>query len=505
MQNDTWSAPTPQSLGGLPSGVTPLSVASVNPRDLRRLLVAGSAIAAIGLGVRSTFGLFLNDINAALDADTATFALAIAIQNLVWGLGQPVAGSIADRFGSARVLAVGALLYSGGVVLMATAQSPAQLYLSGGFVVGVGLAATSFSVVLASIGRRYPPERRSKALGIATAVGSGGQFVFVQFANRIEAASDWQTALVALGITTLAIAVLARPLSGNAASTDTSSTDTTSTGDGAAPAATPANETAETLGAAIGRATANRSYLLLCAGFFVCGVHVTFIATHLIPFLEAGAVSDSVAGLAWALVGLTNIGGSYLAGVLGTRHSKPRLLALIYGARGVVIAAFVLAPISDVTVIGFGALIGVLWLSTVPLTGAIVAQQFGTRHSGTLFGIVFLAHQLGAFAGAYGGGWLADRTGDYAASWWVAVALAVGAAAVSLCIDEGPQPLEPARRRGPIVRVARPAAGLGAIALFATLSLTTTPTSAAAADAASARAFDRPAIICLLPHPDAGN
>lgn len=430
--------------------------------DLRRVLVAGSIIAAIGLGVRSTFGLFLSDINAALDADTAVFALAIGIQNLIWGIGQPIAGAVADRFGCGRVLAIGAAVYCGGVVMMARAATPSQLYLSAGFVVGVGLAATSFAVVLASIGRRHPPERRSQALGIATAIGSGGQFVFVQLANGIERAADWQTALLVLGLATLAIGVLARPLRGNA-------------DDAMADPAHVAGER-EPLRSVVSRACSNRSYLLLCAGFFVCGFHVTFIATHLIPYLEDQGVSSGLAGLAWGLVGLTNIVGSYGAGLLGARHRKTRLLSLIYAARGIVITAFVLLPPTPVSVVGFGALIGVLWLSTVPLTGAIVAQQFGTRHAGTLFGIVFFAHQLGAFVGAYGGGWLADRTESYASSWWIAVALAVAAALVHLFIDEGAQPLVPTRRpRRAVWRVLRPAAGFGVVALFAVLSVSPRP------------------------------
>lgn len=446
--------------------------------DLRRVLVAGSIIAAIGLGVRSTFGLFLSDINAALDTDTAVFALAIGIQSLIWGIGQPVAGAIADRFGSGRVLAAGAVVYCAGVVMMTNATSAAQLYLSAGFVVGVGLAATSFAVVLASIGRRYPAERRSQALGIATAVGSGGQFVFVQLANGVESAAGWQTALVVLGVITLSIIVLARPLRGRAS--DTHSIDD------------PADS--ESLRSVVARACSNRSYLLLCAGFFVCGFHVTFIATHLIPYLEDQAVSTGVAGLAWGLVGLTNIAGSYLAGTLGTRYPKTRLLSLIYAARAVVITAFVLVPPTTISVIGFGAAIGVLWLSTVPLTGAIVAQQFGTRHAGTLFGIVFFAHQLGAFAGAYGGGRLADRTGSYASSWWIAVALAIAAAVVHLFIDEGPQPLTPTPTRRRIVgRILRPAAGLTAIVAFVIMTLTPRPTNATNSDTP-------PPIICIV-HP----
>ncbi len=456
-----------------------------NSSDLRLVLIAGSIIAAIGLGVRSTFGLFLNDINGALGTDTATFALAIGIQNLIWGIGQPVAGAIADRFGSARVLIAGAFVYCAGVLLMANATSAADLYLSGGFIVGVGLAATSFSVVLASIGRRFPPERRTKALGIATAVGSGGQFVFVQLANRIDAISGWQAALTTLGLATLLIAVLAAPLRGNSESA-------TSAGE-----ASTDGQDSESLTSAVRRAAANPSYLLLCAGFFVCGFHVTFIATHFIPYLENNAVPATVASLAWALVGLTNIAGSYLAGVLGARYRKTYLLAGIYAARGVAITAFVLLPLNSTTVIAFGAIMGLLWLSTVPLTGAIVTQQFGTRFAGTLFGIVFLAHQLGAFAGAYGGGWLADRSGSYLLSWWIAVALAVGAMIVHLFIDEGPQPMQPTNRsQRRLGRVLRPALGLNVVALFALLTLSTPATS---------RVPSMPTpVICGGPHPLTG-
>jgi len=406
--------------------------------NLRVVLVAGSVIAAIGLGVRSTFGLFLNDFNEALGTETSTFALAIGIQNLIWGIGQPIAGAMADRYGSARVLASGSLVYCIGVVMMARASTGLQLYLSGGFIIGVGLSATSFAVVLASIGRRYPDNRRSTALGIATAAGSSGQFLFVQFANRLDSVNGWQTTLTVLGLVTLAIAVLAWPLRGNA---DDALTPPLS-GRSAIDERPQQPATAEPLSSALRRAGTNRSYLLLCSGFFVCGIHVTFIATHFIPYLEDRSVSDGVAGLAWALVGLTNIVGSYAAGALGAKRPKAPLLAMIYAARGAVIVAFIVLPVSTVTVLGFGVAIGLLWLSTVPLTSAIVSQQFGTRHAGTLFGMVFFAHQLGAFAGAYGGGWLADRTGNYTASWWVAVAFAIAAAFASLFIDERPQSID---------------------------------------------------------------
>ena len=435
------------------------SVESRKPARLRKALIAGSIVAAIGLGVRSTFGLFLSDVSDALGTETAVFALAIGIQNLVWGIGQPIAGAVADRFGTGRVLAFGAAVYGLGVLMMANVESEAQLYLSAGFVVGVGLAATSFAVVLASIGRMYPEESRAKALGIATAIGSAGQFVLVQVSNAVESSAGWRTALVVLALIALAIIPLSRPLRGNAS-------------DAMARSGQPATGKHETLRDALRRAGTNRSYLLLNAGFFVCGFHVTFIATHLVAYFEDEGLSSAVAGLSWGLVGLFNIAGSYLAGVLGGRYPKTRLLSIIYGMRGLVITGFVLIPTSTATALGFGVLMGMLWLATVPLTGAIVAQQFGTQHSGTLFGIVFLAHQVGAFVGVYGGGWLADVTGDYAATWWIAVALALGATIIHFFIDEGPQPLAPEPRERPVgVRGLRPAAGLGAVVLVTALAL----------------------------------
>jgi MFS family permease len=445
-----------------------VSSAPATPRRLTRVLIAGSVIAAIALGVRSTFGLFLTDVTDALGTDTATFALAIAIQNLVWGLGQPIAGGIADRYGAGRVLVTGAVLYGSGVMLMANVHSEVQLYLSAGFVVGLGLAAMSFAVVLASIGRMYPEEQRSKALGIATAIGSGGQFVLVQVANAVESVGGWRLSLAVLAVIAASAMLLARPLRGNAA-------------DALAESGQPAASSDETVREAVGRAFSNRSYLLLNAGFFVCGFHVTFIGVHLIAYFEDEGISSGVAGLSWGLVGLFNIGGSYMAGMLGARHSKTRLLSIIYAARGLVITGFVLVPTSTATAVGFGALMGTLWLATVPLTGAIVAQQFGTAHSGTLFGLVFLSHQIGAFTGAYGGGWLADRAGSYATSWWIAVGLAAFATAVHFFIDEGPQSKvpRPHRPRTGLARL-KPAAGLAGLGIVVVMALT--PAAGAGAD-----------------------
>lgn len=391
------------------------------PRRLLWAVVAASLITMISLGVRATIGLFLTPISDALDSPRAVFALAVAIQNLVWGLGQPVAGALADRFGSGRVLVIGSGIYAGGMVLMANSTTAVGLYVSGGFIVGLGLAAASFSVVLAAVGRIAPPERRSMALGIVTAMGSVGHFVLVPVAQAWISDLGWQTAMVILGVIALSIVLAVRPVRGSAAEVSGE-----------------AEADRVPLRQDLARAARSKHYVLLNAAFFVCGFHVTFIATHLPAYAGDVGVATAAAATALSLVGLFNIGGSLAAGALGQRYSKTRLLSIIYGARAVVITAFVLTPISATTIVVFGALMGVLWLSTVPLTSGIVVQQFGTTHSGTLFGIVFMSHQVGAFIGAWMGGAVVDATASYLPAWWTAVGLGVFAAIVHLFIDDGP-------------------------------------------------------------------
>lgn len=421
---------TSSVIGDVPS-------ASRASRPLWFVLVTGSIITALSLGVRSTFGLFLDPVIETLGTGRGAFALAIAIQNLVWGLSQPIAGAIADRFGSARVLATGAIVYAVGMVLMSTAGSSGALYLSAGFIVGAGTGAASFAVVLAALGRMAPPEKRSMALGIATAMGSVGQFVLVPVVQRLIDSSGWETTAVVLGGVILSVMVFAPGLRGRAAD----QTAGPAADDGENGAADPV--VIPPLSSELRRAAHSNSYRMLNMAFFVCGFHVTFIATHLTSYAEDVGQTREVAATALALIGLFNIAGSLAAGALGGRYSKSKLLTLIYGSRAVVLTGFVLIPPSATTTVVFGAMIGVLWLSTVPLTSGIVVGQFGTAHSGTLFGIVFLSHQVGAFAGAWMGGTLADRVGSYDPVWWIAVGLGVLAALLHLMIDEGPQPEAP--------------------------------------------------------------
>ncbi len=433
------------------------------------LLLAGSVITALSLGVRSTFGLFLDPVIDTLGTGRGAFALAIAIQNLVWGLSQPLAGAVADRFGSARVLSVGAVVYALGLLLMSTAESSGALYLSAGFVIGVGTGAASFAVVLAAVGRMVPPSRRSMALGVVTAMGSVGQFILVPVVQQLVDASGWEAAAVVLAVIILTVIACAPVLRGRAVDHATREAG--------------ADAEIRPLGHELRRAAHSRSYRLLNMAFFVCGFHVTFIAVHLTSYAEDVGQSRSVAATALALIGLFNIVGSLTAGILGGRHSKSRLLSLIYAARAVVITGYVLIPASATTTVVFGALIGLLWLSTVPLTSGIVAGQFGTAHSGTLFGIVFLSHQLGAFVGAWMGGTLADRAGSYDPVWWIAVGLGVLAALLHLMIDEGPQPAPP-----DAVRVApNPAGGLAAVLVVVGLTAVLSFASADAAPGSTGR------------------
>lgn len=420
-----------------PQAITASRFRSTGPAPLWVILVTGSIITALSLGVRSTFGLFLDPVIDTIGSGRGVFALAVAIQNLVWGLSQPVAGAIADRFGSARVLATGGVVYAIGLVLMSGATSGPALYLSAGFIVGAGTGAASFAVVLAAIGRMAPPERRSIALGVATAMGSVGQFLLVPLTQRLIDSSGWETTALVMAGVILAVVIFAPGLRGRATDLVTPPEGDDTTGAGGETAAVVPLRTE------LRRAAHSNSYLMLNLAFFVCGFHVTFIATHLTSYAEDVGQTRSVAANALALVGLFNIAGSLAAGVLGGKYSKSKLLSGIYFARAVVIAAFVIVPPTATSTIIFGAAIGVLWLSTVPLTSGIVAAQFGTAHTGTLFGIVFLSHQVGAFAGAWMGGSLADRAGSYEPVWWIAVGLGVFAGLLHLMIDESPQPEAP--------------------------------------------------------------
>ena len=395
------------------------------PPSLLVVLIAGSVTTALALGARSTMGIFLDPVSDGLGLGTGSFALMVAVQNLIWGIGQPVAGGLADRFGTRRVLVIGAVIYAAGLLVLAEATGPMGLHVGGGVLMGVGMAAASFSVVLAAIGRLVDESRRSFALGVATAAGSVGQFTLIPLARILIESTSWETAMLVIAGLTALIVIFCVPLR-----------DPEETGDN--PEVEMGEE--ETLREVFARASRNRSYLFLNAGFFVCGFHVTFIGVHLPKHLEDIGQSTGVAAAALSVIGLFNIAGSLAAGSLGQRYSKAFLLSLLYGVRGLVILGFILLPQNSSMTIVFGCLMGLLWLSTIPLTSGIVMSQFGTKHSGTLFGVVFLSHQIGAFIGSWGAGIVRDTTGSYMGWWWTAVVLGVFGALIHLFVDEGPAP-----------------------------------------------------------------
>lgn len=468
--------------------------APVKTRSFALILMAGSFVTAVSLGARSTMGVFLDPISQGLDLGTSTFALSVAIQNLIWGLGQPVAGAVADRYGSVRVLLVGAAVYAIGLLVVANASTGLELHLGAGLIMGVGLAAASFSVVLAALGRLVPPERRSMALGVATAFGSVGQFILVPVSQYLITTAGWRVSMGFMAAVVAAIVVAVGPLKTRSAAPSP---------DPSSPAG-PEDEGDETLRQVLARAGRHRSYLLLNAGFFVCGFHVTFIGVHLPKHLEDVGQPASVATWALAAIGLFNIVGSFTAGALGQRRSKTRLLSIIYGARAVTFLVLLLLPPSAGAAFLFAALMGLFWLATVPLTSGVVLGQFGVRHAGTLFGLVFFSHQVGAFIGSWGGGAVRDATGSYAGWWWTSVALAVAAAVIHLFIDEGPANLAaaPTPTRSGRWRLGRPrlapaAATMGAAAAvlaLAGLAVATTDASAAGLRARQA------AVLCSV-HP----
>lgn len=388
---------------------------------------AALAVTAAGLvlsgamGIRQTFGLFLGPFSLETGIPVATTALAIALHNLVWGFAQPFAGAAADRYGAAPVVVFGALVYAGGLALTALVPSAPMLMVGMGLMVGIGISCTSFGVVLTAVGRASAPEQRSAALGLASAGGSLGQVLLVPFAQSIGALAGMSVALLALAGIIVAVAPLGFWL--DRAPRSAATADSTASG---------------SLSDAIGQAWRNPGYRLLTLGFFTCGFQLAFIATHLPGYLSLCHMPVGLGATALALIGLFNMAGSWGCGWLGGRFRPQHVLGWLYVVRGAAIGLFVIVPKSEAVVVVFAAVMGLTWLGTVPLTSGLVARVFGVQHLGTLFGIVFLSHQIGSFLGAWLGGVVLDFAGSYDPVWLTTALAGFVAALLHFPIDDRP-------------------------------------------------------------------
>jgi MFS family permease len=380
------------------------------------VLICGGLILTLGLGIRHGFGLFLYPMTRDLHWSRETFAFAFAVQNLVWGMAQPFAGMIADKYGSGRVVAGAALLYVAGLLLMAHPGAPWQFVLSAGVLIGLGLTGVTFSMVSGVLGRAFPPEKRSMVFGISGAAGSFGQFALLPVTQTLLTHVGWYGTLIALS----AIGLLMVPLAAGMVERHITQT----------------HAFKQSAGQAMTEALGHRGYVLLTVGFFVCGFQVVFVGVHLPAYLADHGLAPHVAVTALALIGLFNIIGTYTTGWLGSRMQKRYILSFIYFGRAVVIALFVWLPLSAVSVYAFAIALGLLWLSTVPPTNGIVAQIFGVRYLAMLSGFTFFSHQIGSFLGAWLGGKLYDTTGSYDVVWYLSIALGVVAGLLNLPIDE---------------------------------------------------------------------
>jgi MFS family permease len=385
------------------------------------LLVVGCVIAVITYGPRASLGLFLTPLSTANGWGRDVFATAFAIQVLVWGAGQPLAGAIADRFGITPVLSVGALMYAAGLTMMAYSSSPAMLHLNAGLFLGLGLSGCSFSMVLASFGKLMPDEWRTISFGIGTAAGSFGQFLFSPLAVGLMDAVGWQNTLMIFS----AILLLVLPLSLVLA---TPRAESVSVGGVAA----------QSLTHALKEAIGHRSYVLLVIGYFTCGFQLQFITIHMPAYLIDRGMSASVGGWTIAAIGLFNAVGSAYSGYLAHRMPKRFILAAIYFSRALAILVFISFPVTPFSAIAFGAVMGFFWLSTVAPTNGLVMVMFGTRWLATLTGFAFFSHQFGGFLGVWLGGIVFERTGSYDAIWWLSIAFGVASALINLPIVEKP-------------------------------------------------------------------
>ncbi len=391
---------------------------TAKPLSMWQVLSCGATIVTLSMGIRHGFGLWLQPITQAHGWTRETFALALAIQNLTWGISGIFAGMAADRYGAFRVICVGSVLYALGLVGMAYADTPLLFSLCTGVLIGMAQAGTTYAVIYGVIGRNVSAEKRSWAMGVAAAAGSFGQFLMVPTEGALISDYGWQLALVVLGIGCLQMIPLARGLREP----------------GFSGTSMPVRE--QSIGHALREALKYPSFQLLMAGYFVCGFQVVFIGVHMPSYLKDKGLSPQVASYALALIGLFNVFGTYAAGVLGQKMQKKNILAFIYFARAIAISVFVLVPITPASVYVFSAVMGVLWLSTVPPTNATVAQIFGVAHLSMLGGFVFCSHQIGSFMGVWLGGFLYDKTGSYDIVWYITIGLGVAAGLINLPVKE---------------------------------------------------------------------
>ena len=392
--------------------------ASITARrlPLAVIVIAGCIVAALTFGARASLGLFTLPMTADMGWSRESYGLAMAIQNLVWGFAQPIAGGLADRYGTARVLAVGAVIYAAGLAGMAFSPNEGILFLTAGLMMGVGIGTASFAIVMAAFGRAVPPEKRSFVFGVATAASSLGQFIFAPLGQAFISSFGWQTALVYLALLVVLVIPLAAALTGKSESME-----------GGADM---------DFMQALARAWGHGSYKLLVIGFFVCGFHLAFVTVHMPAYLIQCGLSPEVGSWSIAIIGLFNVVGSLLAGWLGGKLPRQYLLATIYFSRAVITAIFLVIPVTEVTAYTYAAALGMIWLATVPLTAGLVSLFFGARYLGMLYGIAFLSHQVGGFLGVWLGGLVYDVTGSYALIWYLGILLGLASAAIHLPIRE---------------------------------------------------------------------
>lgn len=388
------------------------------------VILCAGVVLSLNMGIRQTFGLFIAPMNESIGISVGSFSLAVAVQNLLWGLATPITAALADRYGTARMLVGGGVIYAVGLATMALMGSEFGVHFGGGILVGLGIAACGFPMVLGAVARLTPPETRARALGFASAGGSAGQFVLLPITQQLIGSLEWFGALLVLAALALLIVPMAAALKGRAGGH--------------------AELGPSSLKAAISEAGRHRGYQLLTAGFFVCGFHVAFVATHLPGYILSLNMSGMVGATALGLIGFFNIIGGLLAGVLGGRYRKKYLLSGIYLARAVAITLLLLGPKTEIAIWIFSASFGLLWLSTVPLTGGLVGDIFGSRYMSTLFGLVMFSHQIGAFLGAWLGGISFDLYGGYEPIWWISVALGVFAALIHFPISDKALQRQPA-------------------------------------------------------------